>query len=846
MASDLILPSSLLRFDRIYNSGAVSPTQRSLESWKIAPPLGRLGARWRHTYDRSLERTRYYDSEAKQYGLAMQARRSDGSIRVFELRGGQYIAARGDLGALLETAEGWEFTENDGSKETYDKGGRLRSIANRSGEKVSLHYGDELDGSPLALVVDSKGRSISLIYDEAGRISELQAPDGATTRFEYAGDGPNGQLSSVIKPDGSKLTYLYDEPSYVVYANRFLTGVIGPDGRRWATFSYDFNGHATRTTHAGGAGLAVVEAGLSGSSSSTIAGGGTTSYLFADVAGQPRLTQLTTPAVAGRTRASLSVTYNDDGTPATVKDLDGSVTTYAYDPKTHLETARVEGFGSLVARTIRTAWDPGLRLPVRIEAPGMWEEMRYNGDGQLLEYRKGSADDSSSADGERTTRFAYRGDGSILSVDGPREGDDDTYRFEYFEVDAPGRTNDPKNCTWRAGDMKSVTSPLGNVRQVLAYDGAGRALSVLDENDVRIDITYDILGRITSKSRESGGSSNDPKAGVGYSYDVAGNLAEIVDADNVKTKLVYDDARRLTSIELANGSRVVYQLDARGLKTKETVFDANAEIVGDRSRIFDALGRVRTKVDAKAQKTEFTYDAAGRLASWRDPLGRVVTRTYDALGRLSRQVADPSDSASGLSLAYDGLDRLSSFTDPKGLETIYLRNGLGDLLRESSPDSGESTFVHDNTGALLRKGTADGHSMLHRYDIEGRLVGITMDGSVSKTFDYHSPPAYCGVDERHSVGRLATATDGLGHTSYCYNAAGQITRKVQSVRGRDFSIRYAYSPAGRLRAITYPDGSTVSYDRDASGNVVKVSLNDSVRRFPHIDWRALECARKTS
>ncbi|KOQ62663.1 hypothetical protein ABW41_09660 [Stenotrophomonas maltophilia] len=46
-----------------------------------------------------------------------------------------------------------------------------------------------------------------------------------------------------------------------------------------------------------------------------------------------------------------------------------------------------------------------------------------------------------------------------------------------------------------------------------------------------------------------------------------------------------------------------------------------------------------------------------------------------------------------------------------------------------------------------------------------------------------------------------------GSTQYCHDRFGQVTRKVQTVNGVASTLRYAYSKAGRLAALTYPGGS---------------------------------------
>jgi RHS repeat-associated protein len=71
-----------------------------------------------------------------------------------------------------------------------------------------------------------------------------------------------------------------------------------------------------------------------------------------------------------------------------------------------------------------------------------------------------------------------------------------------------------------------------------------------------------------------------------------------------------------------------------------------------------------------------------------------------------------------------------------------------------------------------------------------------------------------------------TDRDG-GSTAFCYDFAGRVASKTQVIRGVTLTLRYAYTPAGRLASMTYPDGRTVAYTRNAIGEVTDVTLHGS-------------------
>ena len=49
-------------------------------------------------------------------------------------------------------------------------------------------------------------------------------------------------------------------------------------------------------------------------------------------------------------------------------------------------------------------------------------------------------------------------------------------------------------------------------------------------------------------------------------------------------------------------------------------------------------------------------------------------------------------------------------------------------------------------------------------------------------------------------------------------------RKVQTTNGVAFTVRYAYTLAGQLSSVTYPDGAVANYVRDAQGRITQVNV----------------------
>src|SRR5262245_15293277 len=87
----------------------------------------------------------------------------------------------------------------------------------------------------------------------------------------------------------------------------------------------------------------------------------------------------------------------------------------------------------------------------------------------------------------------------------------------------------------------------------------------------------------------------------------------------------------------------------------------------------------------------FEYDENGNLTLIRDALGRVTRTNYDTLDRVhSVSMPKPAPSAERpiTRFRHDGLDQPTAVIDPRDLTTSYAVNGLGDVTRQTSPDTG--------------------------------------------------------------------------------------------------------------------------------------------------------------
>ncbi len=145
---------------------------------------------------------------------------------------------------------------------TYDEIGRLTSVTNGQGHKVTYSYHpngqvgqigypdgskvvyDYDDAGNLTSVTDSAGTSV-YTYDEADQVVKLARADGTTTRFSY---DQSGQITAVETKDASgelvsSFWYTHDEAGQII--SELQIAPVGSDGKvtgreaRVREFTYD-------------------------------------------------------------------------------------------------------------------------------------------------------------------------------------------------------------------------------------------------------------------------------------------------------------------------------------------------------------------------------------------------------------------------------------------------------------------------------------------------------------------------------------------------------------------------------------------------------------------------------
>ena len=860
----------------------------------------RFGPAWRSNFD-----TRIIPVSDSTFVSAALSR-PNGDVQYFDAAGAEiynYSGAKSQLLAVPGT--GW-FYRGAEDTEFYGTDGRLRSIASRTGQLLTLDYSDgtaagpngafavDADGNPTASalragvlirVTDSYGNTLAFANNAAGLAVKITDPAGG--HFLYAYDADNN-LTSVTYPDGKVRAYRYNEPANMLGGAFWpfaLTSIVDENLSVFATYKYDTSGRAVSTEHAGGVDRYSLAYDFT-STNVTDSRGTARNLGFATVDGLTRYTGASLGGAAGYTNGLKSRTYDGAGNAASQTDFNKVKTCYAYDTARNLETVRVEGLpdatdcSSVTApgaalpagsRKIVTEWHARWRTPVRVSEPGRRTTFAYNGDSTPSGLASCAPASAVIADGSPAGQpigvlctKTLQGTGDLASgSQGFAEAAVGTPRTWSYTYDAHGNvltTNGPRsdvaditNYTYypdgdaepaKRGNVATITNAKGHTTSITAYNGHGQPLRIVDPNGLITRLAYDERQRLIS--RTVGGEADGET--TSYQYDSVGQLITVTLPDASFLTYSYDAAHRLTGMQDNLGNRIEYTLDAMGNRTQEQVFDPASALAQTRGRVYSSLNRLFRELGATAQTTEYSYDSQGNVVQVKDPLNRLTTNTYDALNRLTK-VTTFSTGTSQQQLTYhDSSGAVAN--SPNNLTTLSL----------SCPDVGElfATAWNDTvsfSSNFYKFKYVDGSCSSPTYAC---TVGSTLSlqlvctQNCASTFNLSvavsGVPESCGGTETqyayNGLDALTQVTDPRGLiTAYTLDGLGNLSQQVSPDTG---TTANTYDAAGNLLTQTDAKNQTTTYAYDALNRVTQITFQDASKQVYAYDTGANGIGRLAS
>jgi RHS repeat-associated protein len=405
--------------------------------------------------------------------------------------------------------------------------------------------------------------------------------------------------------------------------------------------------------------------------------------------------------------------------------------------------------------------------------------------------------------------------------------------------------------TYRAYPAK-VTNALGHVTQSV-YNDDGLIKSFTDANNRTTITDYDEFGRKKKETRPDGGTTdyhyvNYGSTSFGYPN---GQYMETVTAVEPNPNPP-GGTRTATRREYFDGANFKFQTIVTGDCPSTSgggISGVFTEILKDSKgrpwltylphcegapppgqparayseTTYDEMSRVARVTTPDLQATDYSYHTDRTVVS--DPNGKTTTRYLDARGNVV-SVVDPAGQTT--SYGYDALNRLTSVSLPNSQVTSQAWDSLNRETSTTVPLSSSLTlvtsYVYDALGNTTTV-TARGRTVTFTYDKLNRVKTKKpgSEATVSCTYDETS--------RTNPKGRLTTLVDASGTTRFGYTVLGQVQSSTKIVGGTSctapascFTLSYTYDYAGRVKRMTYPDGSYADYAYTDGGEHSEVKL----------------------
>jgi len=499
-------------------------------------------------------------------------------------------------------------------------------------------------------------------------------------------------------------------------------------------------------------------------------------------------------------------TYDAAGNVQTVTDVNGVVTTFAYDgrnrmlsttrngvteSRTYTEAGELQTTTDAVGRTMTNAYTPQGFLDSVTDPAGNYIVNMYDGQGRRIEAS------IHTASGVQTHYRGYDYGDPAVNLDLSPGKPWKTYRRNHNDTT----------------DLETVYS----------YDVAGNVKTVTDANLKTTTYSYDLFNRV--KQVEQPG-----QAITRYEYDWLGNLTAVTDAEGHVTTYLYDDLNRLVQTESPDTGLTAYAYDDGGRLRFKIQNGKSTE------HQYDALGRLThiLYADSTLNVTN-VYDTGtgqnlmGRLASTVDP-GGSVQYSYDAFGRMVSQTRTVGSHSFTTGYGFDAAGNLRSITYPTGQTIQYLPNATDPARTATVRLNGTQTLASGLTykpfGPVSGLTFGNGIVLTRAFDKNYQVDAITATGIIERAYipddvgnivqitdnlDSIRSQSF-GYDDHY---RLSAASGIYGSISYTYDKVGNRLTRTDTA-GTD---AYDYlSGSNKLRTVSGPHAKSYSYDAD--GNTI--------------------------
>jgi RHS repeat-associated protein/uncharacterized repeat protein (TIGR01451 family) len=694
--------------------------------------------------------------------------------------------------------------------------GRI-SRATETLQNASARYLRDASGN-LVQATTADGQVQTFEYDAEGRMVSYSAPGSGAARYEY---DARGRVVAHHGPGGSVMRTEYDDAARTVRSTDAAGNSVLQE--------YDAEGNVVRVVDPlGNTTRFAFRPGTSLMTSKTDALGHTWQMEY-DAYGRPTATvnplgERTSQALDARTGRVLSATDGEgrvfteqvdasgrvtahvlpDGTVARRFSYPSDLTVVSTDPQGRSTTTVYDEQGRELSQTdsrgnaSATAYDDVARVATVTQADGSVSRLGYDTGGRMT---------SLQMPGAGSLEYVYGGGSplpdAVVQPDGSRLELRRNASGKVTDVVAGGRTLQQS----RFDALGRLTSAVRNGRQErYEYDAAGR-MTAMRTPEGSVHNTFDAAGRLLTQTSSDGRTTT-------YTRDAAGQVVSVTDGTGKRYDVAYDRSGRIRSVLADDGRRYELTYDANG-EHNGTVLPGGVALswTNAPSTSGNDEGPISARTDLEGVAWAYGYDEAERLTSVTDALGATARFERDGLGRVTRLV------------------------DVLGREQRFAYAGSA-LSRWTSAEGREQSFTYDGAGRQLTWTRADGTVVASEY-AGGRSVTRLPDGQVHEVVDdpergtrTHLGGAGGDVSMVMDADQQVTAlqaSDGA-RVRLAYTQAGQLQAvEAFSPQGARFATGYAYDAAGRVTAVTGPDGTTTRYAYDLAGRLATIERPNGTR-----------------
>lgn len=361
----------------------------------------------------------------------------------------------------------------------------------------------------------------------------------------------------------------------------------------------------------------------------------------------------------------------------------------------------------------------------------------------------------------------------------------------------------------------------------------GQVIKSIDANSLEVQTAYDILGRVEQITPPVGtgqpafkrfadcNGGCDGLTNTNIRYKVTTYSAGSAESVEYRDKLNRVLVAKIESFDGASSIYATVQYDRLGRKIFESVPSfSSTETLGTEYKTFDALGRV----------TEKTVD---------QPMSQEMTVTYAYNNHQTTIVANGDGAVINMSRTYSGNNQLMQTTQNDGVKDIVTQyaydamgnpivlmdgnnnpikaeyNALGQKKYVDDPNMGKKSFTYTQFGEVKTETDANGDLYRYEYDILGRLYERKLNNNLEASFYFDT--ASKGGSSNSCLGLPVgedredlSAGQSFGKT-YHYDSFCRVNKVVTSIDNNDYEMLTQYDGNyGRVKAVTYPTGLTVS------------------------------------